>query len=256
MSHAVMARCRPLQMPPTAKAVLVCLADYADDSGACWPSIDTICTFTCFGRTAVIAAIRWLEQASAVCADRSNGRHTAYKVTPELFNQSVSRTGTPAEPVRLPNPTSTAGERDQYASRTAPVRQADSNHQEPLRTTNKATTKKVVAVELPDWMPKDSWQDWCDHRKAIKSPLTPRAAELSIEKLAEFRERGHEPKAVIELAIERGWRGLFEPTGRPPPPAAKPSAAADFRGKTYVATPIDQLPPHLRDAARAALADD
>jgi hypothetical protein len=128
-----------------------------------------------------------------------------------------------------------------------------SNHQEPSRTV-KATTKRIVTVELPSWLPKAVWQDWCDHRKAIKSPMTPRAAELSIDKLAELREQGHEPKDVIHLAIERGWRGLFAPNGRAPP-TGKPSAAADFRGKTYDATPIDQLPPDLRDAARAALAD-
>lgn len=40
------------------------------------------------------------------------------------------------------------------------------------------------------------------------------------------------------------------------PKTSKPSAAADFRGKTYAATPIDQLPPDLRAAAERAMRDD
>lgn len=244
-------------MPPTAKAVLVCLADYAGDDGRCWPSIDTIAVFTCFGRTAVITAIRFLESTGAVFADRSNGRHTAYQVTPDQYKPSTSRTGPAGEPVRLANSTSTAGVLDQSVSRTAPVRQADSNHQEPSRTPNKATTKHVVSIELPAWLPKRAWDDWCDHRRAIKSPMTPRAAELSIEKLADFLEKGLTPESIINNAIERGWRGLYAPSNNGPPAATgKPSAAADFRGKTYDSTPIANLPAHLRDAAERAMRDD
>ena len=252
-----MSVCWPLQMPPTAKAVLICMADFADDSGQCWPSIDTIAARTCFGRTAVISAIRWLESSGAVRADRSNGRHTSYILTPDHFNQSASRTGTPAEPVRLPDSTSTGGEPYQSASRTQPVREADSNRKEPS-TTVKATTKRVVAIELPEWLPRETWNDWADHRKKIKSAMTPRAAELSIEKLAEYREQGFSPGRVINNALERGWRGLFT-SGLTPdlkqPTQSKPGASGDFRGKSYTGTAIDDLPPDLRDAARAALAD-
>lgn len=240
-------------MPPTPKAVLICLADYADDQGQCWPSIDTITQFTCFGRTAVITAIRWLEDHGAVNADRTNGRHTAYQVTPDQY---ACRTGTPPGPVRLPNKpvreadgTSTGGGLYPSGRRTLTT----NNHQEPPI---KATTKHVVAIELPAWLPKSAWRDWCDHRKAIKSAMTPKAAELSIAKLAEYRERGIAPELVINNAIERGWRGLYPPHGQGPPAAGKPSAAADFRGKTYDATPIDQLPPDLRAAVERALRDD
>lgn len=262
MSNKLLDACRPLQMPPTAKSVLICMADYADDNGQCWPSIDTITAFTCFGRTAVIGAIRWLESAGAISANRSNGRHTSYRVTPEQFDQSVSRTSTGAGPVRLANGTSTGGGPDQSVSRTAPVREADSNHQEPSRTINKATTKKIP-VDLPEWLSVDVWREWAAHRKASKNPMTPKAMELSIAKLADFREQGFSPGLVINTAIERGWRGLYLGTGMSPDlktatpttPSGKPSAAADFRGKSYESTPLDQLPPDLRAAALAAIGD-
>lgn len=47
--------------------------------------------------------------------------------------------------------------------------------------------------------------------------------------------------------------GASKRKARAGPPGKRPSAADDFRGKTYASTPIDQLPPDLRDAARAAL---
>lgn len=56
-------------------------------------------------------------------------------------------------------------------------------------------------------------------------------------------------------ATWRNWiRNAYGP--RAAPATGKPSAAADFRGKSYASTPIDQLPPDLRAAAERAMRDD
>ena len=122
-----MAAVWPLEMDSTAKFVLVSLADNANDAGYCWPSIDTICTRTCLGRTAVIEAIKRLEAAGLLVANRSNGRHTTYTVV--IANQSAKRTGPPNVPVRQTDDTSPPGGRDQSAKRTLTVK----NHQEPSK---------------------------------------------------------------------------------------------------------------------------
>lgn len=80
MSTQIMAKCWPLQMPPTPKAVLISLADNANDAGVCWPSIPTICQRTCLSERTVHGAIKWLEANGHLRADRSNGRHTRYIV--------------------------------------------------------------------------------------------------------------------------------------------------------------------------------
>ncbi len=163
-----MLRCRRLQMPPTPKAVLMMLADSVNASQGdrleCYPSITAITEYTCFGRTAVIEAIRWLESAGVVSADRGNGRHTVYALTPEAFvlpepvrqpDRSASRTGTP--PVLVEHETSTpagpvretdrsASRTDQYASRTGPVREADSNRKEPEVTGREKATQAAPAT--------------------------------------------------------------------------------------------------------------
>lgn len=66
-----------------------------------------------------------------------------------------------------------------------------------------------VCVELPDWLPQAAWDDWLAHRKAMKAPFTQRAAELSISVLGRLRGEGHDPVAVIEESVLRGWTGLF-----------------------------------------------
>lgn len=157
-----MAKCWPLQMPPTPKAVLISLADNANDSGDCWPSLAKVCERTCFGKTAVINAIAWLEEHGALEADRTNGRHSRYTVTPEKYvnepvrepDRCASQTGTAdgPEPVRLAD--------NRCASRTAPVRQADTNRKEPsLRATVREPSAR--GVRLPaDWKPSDDLQAW------------------------------------------------------------------------------------------------
>lgn len=145
-----MSQCWPLQMRPPAKAVLVSMADMANDEGYCWPSIERLCERTCFGRTAVIDAIAWLESRGALRANRSNGRKTVYWVQPAKFegdaaepadageggpkppNQSAWRTGTPPGPVRVADPTSPPGGLNQSARRTLIVKNRHESSNTPL----------------------------------------------------------------------------------------------------------------------------
>ena len=134
-----MGLCWPLTMRPPPKAVLVALADMANDEGFCWPSIERLCERTCYGRTAVIEAIGWLESVGIVRANRTNGRKTTYWVEPEKFaanaagepslhapNQSATRTGPPGVPVRH-----TDGTRPPRGP--VPVRHADTNRHRTIK---------------------------------------------------------------------------------------------------------------------------
>lgn len=85
MSTIIMAACWPLQMSSTQKAVLISLADQANDEGVCWPSVGTIAERTCMSERAVQDALKWLEGQSAVQRERRNQRSTVYIVTPKAF---------------------------------------------------------------------------------------------------------------------------------------------------------------------------
>lgn len=224
MSTKMMAIVWPLQMPPSPKAVLVSLADNANDEGHCFPSISTMCERTCLGRTAVIDAVKWLEQHQAIRADRSNGRHTTYTLTPEAFtNQSAKRTGSPSldepdqsasrtgpslvepanpsatrtspppEPVRETDGTSPPAGRDQSARRTLTVKEPSRNRQ------------RESAPERPDEVPEQAWSDWLLVRKGKRAVLTATALDGV---RSEARKAGIGLGDAIRICAERSWVGF------------------------------------------------
>ncbi|PRH17542.1 hypothetical protein C6T71_27035 [Burkholderia multivorans] len=70
---------------------------------------------------------------------------------------------------------------------------------------------ELRSIELPDWLPDEAWDMWCEHREAKhkEAPWTRPAAVVSLRKLTKLRELGQDPKACIEEAVLRGWTGLF-----------------------------------------------
>jgi hypothetical protein len=98
-------------------------------------------------------------------------------------------------------------------------------NQEPRKEKNRGQP----ALVLPDWMPDSVWQEWRQHRKAIRKPLTAGAEDLTLRKLAAMHDAGHDPIAVLQTSIANGWTGVFEPAERSPPSAAQRSTSAADR---------------------------
>ncbi|WP_238602387.1 helix-turn-helix domain-containing protein [Xanthomonas campestris] len=197
-------------MPPTPKAVLISLADNANDHGYCWPSLTTIAERTCFGRTAVIDAIKWLESAGAVRADRTDRYRTTYVVSPGSYvagepvreaNQSARRTSSNGGAlVRLPDIEVREADNE--------VRQADTNHQEPSRTISKATNKKRASAPsypCPDDVSPQIWADWLTLRKAKKAPVTATVLEGAY---AEAAKAEMTLEQFLRVWCRRGSQGL------------------------------------------------
>lgn len=65
-------------------------------------------------------------------------------------------------------------------------------------------------VELPDWLPADTWSQFIESRKKLKKPMTDHAQNLAIKALGKLRNQGNDPVAVIEQSVINGWSGLFE----------------------------------------------
>ena len=71
-----------ISMPPTNKAVLISLADQANDNGLCWPSLKNICARTCLSERAVQKALGDLEVTGILRRVFRTGHSTHYHVTP------------------------------------------------------------------------------------------------------------------------------------------------------------------------------
>jgi len=59
----------------------------------------------------------------------------------------------------------------------------------------------------PDWLPAETWQAFIDYRQDKHKPLTLYAANLTLRDLDKARGFGHDPNALIEMAIASGWTG-------------------------------------------------
>lgn len=249
MSIELVRACWPLQMPATAKSVLIAIADFADEVGHCWPSITKLCEHTCICRRSVISAIGWLESAKAITADRSNGRHTSYRVTPETFfapvkqmHRCIKRTGASNGKTSAPDAL------DPCITRTGPVHQMHSNHQEPpVRAKAKAKEGACAPPSRPEGVDAQVWADWLQLRRAKKAPVTETVLRNA---QSEASKAGHTLSKFLELWCARGSQGLqadwLKPHERAPP---RVPVNANFREKTYVGDGDHELPEFLRATA-------
>lgn len=86
MSTIIMSACWPLQgMSGPQKAVLISLADNANDEGVCWPSVARISERTCLAERTVQAAIKWLSHVGLLSVRERMGRSTMYTLTPAAY---------------------------------------------------------------------------------------------------------------------------------------------------------------------------
>ncbi|WP_329839199.1 helix-turn-helix domain-containing protein [Stenotrophomonas geniculata] len=91
MSTIIMSQCWPLQgLSVTQKAVLISLADQANDDGVCWPAVGTIAARCCMSARAVRTAMDHLEAVGLLARDRRFNSSTVYSVTPAKFNAAAA----------------------------------------------------------------------------------------------------------------------------------------------------------------------
>lgn len=230
MSTIIMSQCWPIQgMSAPQKAVLISLADMANDDGVCWPSVAHIATRTCLSERSVQNAIKWLVEAGALTITERVGRSTVYTVTPAGYAppQGVRGAGNVETPApRAPTP---AGGAPTPAPR-API---TINNQQ---GTVKEPSKRRAKIALPDWLPLESWDMWCRFRRSKSgSGWNDDAKRLFLSKLTKLYEEGNDPTAVIEQSIERGWTTVY-PLKTQPLGGRKTPAPENFKEKAYVGT--------------------
>ncbi|WP_223217652.1 helix-turn-helix domain-containing protein [Paraburkholderia phenoliruptrix] len=219
----IMSACWPLQgMSLAQKAVLISLADNANDQGVCWPSIATIAKRICASERAVQNAIKWLESARIVVANRNNGRHTSYTIAPAAYappqemHPRTKCTGagdapTPAADAGDPRSRCTTPPHQVPSNRKEPSEEPSENRQPARRAPRVALHDELRLIELPEGIARDVWAMWCEHReaKAKEAPWTRGAATVSIKRLVKLAAAGQPPEVTVEEAVLRGWTGLF-----------------------------------------------
>lgn len=248
MSNAVTTLCKPLRVTPAQKAVVMCLADYADDTGLAWPSVPKIGDWTCLQRTAVIEALKALEGLGLVSIDRRSGVNNRCRINVEKVvenvesypqkqkNHSAARTRPANGPVR-------ETDEDPSGKRTPPVRETyqtrPANGPKPSVTTieppmTRQSSRGREAAPCPEDVPQSLMDDYMKVRKAKKAgPLTDTA-------LGGLRREASKAGITLVDAItaccEFGWQGFNADwyAQRRPQEAASSVAASDPDSRTFI----------------------
>lgn len=104
--------------------------------------------------------------------------------------------------------------------------QIATKNQEPRTRTSSATT----AIELPDWLPLNTWTEWVEYRRSSKKPMSPLASTKFLNQLETFVKDGYDPIKLIDLAIASGWTTVYPRDEAKSKKATKPEW---MKGLTY-----------------------
>ncbi|WP_158881459.1 helix-turn-helix domain-containing protein [Rhodanobacter sp. L36] len=253
MSFQILNAAWKVPLTPAAKLVYVALADMANDGGECFPSNSMLAERTGLSGRAVQKHIALLESAGYLQRDFRGGRSTVYTVTPAHGAPLPRTTCTP--PPHEVHPAHGAPSPPHHVHPTPAQGAGAPAPRSPITTTQPPSNRQLnhqqvrsKPIDIPEWLPIDAWQDWCQYRQTGKGRFTDKAKALSLRTLTKFHDEGHDAKALIELAIEHGWQGIYPPRTAPSSSRGKPPIAQQFGSKTYTGTTDDELPDFLRTA--------
>jgi hypothetical protein len=152
-----------------------------------------------FGRKKASKEIKMTEQSIRTCLDfLCKAQNLTIKTTNKFSVITI---------VNWDTYQSNENENNQQSNQQLTNKQPTTNHIQELKEL-KEIKKSLM---LPGWLDQNLWDDFKEHRRKLRKPMTLRAEEMVIKKLTFLREQGHDPKHLISLALERGWQSVFPP---------------------------------------------
>lgn len=167
----------------THKLVLLALADWANDEGLCWPSINRLAVKASLTTRAVQKAIRALEQMGFVRREEVTGKGNRYWIAIPANHVHPCTTFIP--PLNDIHPT--------------PEPRSPNTSE-----THKLTTKFNIRAK-PEGVSDQVWNDFLEVRKAKKAPLT----ATGLTRMAnEAAKAGWTLEEAIAESVARGWQSF------------------------------------------------
>lgn len=71
--------------------------------------------------------------------------------------------------------------------------------------------RALTLTSYPQWLDKEAWEGFQDMRKAVKKPLTLRAAKMILAKLQRFKDAGLDPNEALDQSTNHCWADVYEP---------------------------------------------
>lgn len=238
---------------PHARHVLLCLANYADQSGrAAFPAVSSLALDTGLAPRTVQYRLRELESIGLI--KRGNQAIAAAYITqrdriPVCYDLDLSRGAQDAPRIeRGAHDDATGCTPEQDGVHTTTERGAQHapnpsinhplpilNQKEGAGAPGKGKSKEAKFDPLtakPDNVSADAWTGFCEMRKAKRAPLTLRACQSIAKRLVNHAE----PDAVLDKSTTNSWSDIY-PDSVLPGAGAKTGKPSAYRG----------LPQHTAD---------
>ncbi|MFA9202762.1 MAG: helix-turn-helix domain-containing protein [Flavobacteriales bacterium] len=245
MSHIIVNLIRRLPIKNPAKAVLWVIADIADDKGYAYPSHATLAAECGVTDRTIINCIQQLEACGVLVANRTNGRHTTYTVTPENFtkiepNPRTTFTPEPRSPLNHVHHTPEPRSPHPRTTFTQPLNDVHTNPHKPsinpqvtpsvyaqekieavieaveqpapapikkTKTEKVGITPALMIESLPE-LSESVASDFLAYRKTKKAPLTPTAWKYMVPELVKAATHGYSPDDALAETMVAGWQSV------------------------------------------------
>lgn len=214
MSFQAMAWAVKMKLPPKEKLLLLMLANYASNqSGDCYPSINTLCDDTGMSKSSVIRALQALEGAGLMIVNRRSvegiNLPNFYRLNLAMGSVSLTPGVSDSEGGSV---TLTPGlcHHDTRGGVTLTPKPIIEPIIEPIKN---QTRFRADLVCLPDFVDREAWAEWAEFRKQKRSPLTELSVKQQLKALTEWAAAGMDPASIIRQSIRNGWTGLFPEKG-------------------------------------------
>lgn len=189
--------------------VLLALADYADDCGVCFPSMQSVADKARMTERGVQKIIARMVEQGILVVQTGGGRGgcNRYKIVrPVAKNPEPHSENGDAKPRTVNPECGSPPERGDKKPRTGVQKTPNPGSPEPSGTVKEPSKEaREVRATLCDVLDPDVADDFIAHRKAKRAILTKRAAELIVAKLKSCPD----PNAAVNESISQGWTGVF-----------------------------------------------
>lgn len=177
----------------TQKAILIALADRANEEHQCWPSYSDICERSCCTRNALAHALKVFEEKGLVSRQQRHNKSTIYTLRLASTQLDTDLTGTELKIDAGTELTTSRGiEFDTLTIK------------EPSKEPPKG---KRSGYQPPEEVDAEVWKDWVEYRKKFKGPTTDRSLAIVANKLKPLSHA--EQRRCVDMAIECGWKSVF-----------------------------------------------
>jgi len=194
---------RRRDLSATAKLLYARLLQYQGKNDVAWPSINTLAAEIGITGRCVITHLKALKDAKLITVEKGS----RYRGSNRYHLPSLTSDGNIISDGKGTTDGSISGSSD--GNSTSPVMETSLKEN---RKTSKKKSNSNLNIVFPDSLKspefETAWNEYVEHRRQLRKPLTPLAAQKQLAKLAAIGMA--RAIAAINHSIANGWSGIFE----------------------------------------------